>query len=206
MESVFDWLEGNGQAPDPRGLPNADVEVHPALFVKEEADDLFDQLRSEIPWTQEKIRLYGKTHDLPRLTAWHGDPHRSYLYSGIRVDARPWTPSLLTIKKKIENLSGVTFNSVLLNLYRSGTDGVAWHSDDEPELGVNPIIGSLSLGQARIFQLRHRQAPRQTHNILLAHGDYLLMKGPMQHHWQHQIPKSKKNLGERINLTFRQVH
>lgn len=121
------------------------------------------------------------------------------------MHSSPWTPALLQIREKIENVSRIEFNSVLLNLYRSGADGVAWHSDDEPELGQNPVIGSVSLGAARTFHLKHRFIKNKKQKIVLEHGSYLLMKGKTQHQWRHQIPKSKKNMGARINLSFRVV-
>jgi len=187
-------------------MKDSDIKYFPDLFSDQEASDLFNNLKNEIEWKQEKIKFYGKTHDLPRLTAWHGDPNKNYIYSGIKVHSVPWTPSLLQIKNKIETVSNVQFNSVLLNLYRSGDDGVSWHSDDEPELGVNPVIGSVSLGEPRPFQLKHKTHNDIKQQIILEHGSYLLMDGETQHHWLHQIPKSKKRMSERINLTFRVIN
>lgn len=186
-------------------IPDAEVYLYPSLFSLQTADWLFNALKNEIPWKQEKIKLYGQIHNIPRLTAWHGDPNKTYIYSGIRVEAVPWTKILWQIKEKIESVSGVDFNSVLLNLYRSGSDNVSWHSDDEPELGKNPVIGSVSLGETRPFQLKHKVRKNEKHKILLEHGSCLLMKDQTQHHWLHQIPKSKKNMSERINLTFRTI-
>ena len=186
-------------------MPDAEVYLYPSLFTQREADDLFDILNNEISWQQEQIKLYGRVHDIPRLTAWYGEPNKSYVYSGIKVHSSPWTPALLQIREKIEIVSGTKFNSVLLNLYRSGADGVAWHSDDEPELGQNPVIGSVSLGEVRTFQLKHKFIKDKKQNIVLEHGSYLLMKGRTQHQWLHQIPKSKKKMGVRINLSFRVV-
>src|SRR5262249_24736355 len=148
------------------------------------------KLMETINWKQEKIKLYGKPIDLPRLTAWYGDEGKSYTYSGIKVDPEPWTADLLDIKQEIETVSGTSFNSVLLNLYRGELNSVAWHSDDEPELGTNPVIGSVSFGATRSFQLRHKQNKKLRVNINLTHGSYLLMKGPTQHCWQHQVPKA----------------
>lgn len=187
-------------------MEDADIKHFPSLFSSQEADDLFSTLRNEIEWRQEQIKFYGQIHDLPRLTAWYGDPNKTYKYSGIEVNSTPWTPTLLLIKNKIESVSNVQFNSVLLNLYRSGADGVSWHSDDEPELGVNPVIGSVSLGEPRSFQLKHKTNNDLKQKIILEHGSYLLMQGETQHHWVHQIPKSKKNMNERINLTFRVIN
>ena len=186
-------------------MRDADVYLYPALFSPREADDLFDALRNDICWKQEQIKRYGRVHNIPRLTAWYGDPDKTYAYSGISVEPSPWTPPLLQIKKKIENVSGVSFNSVLLNLYRSGSDGVSWHSDDESELGKNPVIGSVSFGESRPFQMRHKSIKNEKQILLLEHGSFLLMQGRTQHQWLHQIPKSKKVMDERINLTFRNV-
>ena len=111
--------------------------------------------------------------------------------------------TLLEIKHKIEEIDNVEFNSCLLNLYRNGKDSNGWHADDEKELGQNPIIGSISLGQERPFYLRYKKDTKLKHKIVLGHGSLLLMKGVTQHHWQHQIPKTTKPIGERINLTFR---
>jgi alkylated DNA repair dioxygenase AlkB len=190
---------------DPRSWPDAEVLFLPAFFSRPESDALFQALRDSTPWKQETITLYGKTVPLPRLTAWHGEQGKTYSYSGISADAVPWTPALLTIKERIEAASGVIFNSVLLNLYRNGRDSVSWHSDDEPELGTNPVIGSVSFGETRAFQFRHKKERHLRRQLELAHGSYLLMRGPTQHCWQHQVPKTRGPCGPRINLTFRVI-
>lgn len=148
--------------------------------------------------------MYGKKVDFPRLTAWYGDSDRAYSFSGITLNPNPWTDDLLLIKNKIESLAGTTFNSVLLNLYRNGQDSISWHTDAEEELGRNPIIGSVSLGTPRIFQLRHIVSKEKI-EIELTHGSLLIMRGEMQHFWQHQIPKTAHKIKERINLTFRTI-
>ena len=188
------------------GIPDAEVFLYPSLLSNQEADQLFDILKTSIIWEKHKIKLYGEVHDVPRLTAWYGDPNKSYEYSGIKLKTRLWNAALLKIREKIETISKTKFNSVLLNLYRSGSDSVLWHSDDEPELGKNPVIGSLSLGEAREFQMKHKYNRDLKQNILLQHGSFLLMKGKTQHNWLHQIPKRKNLKGERINLTFRTIH
>lgn len=185
-------------------MPDAEVSLYPSLLPSQQADELLASLQENINWKQEQIKMYGKTFDIPRMTAWYGDPNIAYTYSGIKVESNKWIPELLEIKKTIEKISEVQFNCVLLNLYRSGNDGVSWHSDDEPELGDNPVIGSMSLGQERVFQMKHKKSGERK-DILLNHGSYLLMKGATQSHWQHQIPKSKKVMGKRINLTFRNI-
>ena len=185
-------------------MPDAEVVYFANLFSLAEANSLLNDLKREVSWQQEKISLYGKEHDIPRLTAWYGDSEKTYTYSGITVTSLPWVDRLLEIKTRIEEVSSFSFNSVLLNRYRTGSDGVSWHADDEAELGQNPVIGSVSLGEARDFQMKHRTLDERR-NIKLENGSYLLMRGSMQHHWLHQIPKSKKPLDERINLTFRYI-
>ena len=187
-------------------IPDAEVFLYPSLLSNQEADQLFDILKTSIIWEKHKIKLYGEVHDVPRLTAWYGDPNKSYEYSGIKLKTRLWNAGLLKIREKIETISKTKFNSVLLNLYRSGSDSVLWHSDDEPELGKNPVIGSLSLGEAREFQMKHKYDRNLKQKIFLQHGSFLLMKGKTQHNWLHQIPKRKNLKGERINLTFRTIN
>lgn len=187
-------------------IPDAHVCVWPAFFSRETSDRFMHILSEEIDWKQERLTIYGKTHDLPRLTAWYGDIGKVYRYSGIELVPKPWIPALLEIKDAIEGISPDTaFNSVLLNMYRSGRDCVSWHSDDEPELGSEPIIGSVSLGQSRSFQFKHKKTRMEKRSIVLNSGDYMLMKGSTQKNWLHQVPRSAKNLGPRINLTFRQI-
>ncbi len=184
---------------------DAEVFYFPYFFSNDESDRLFESLLAEIEWKQDKTKMFGKPINIPRLTAWYGDVDKDYTYSGITQTTLPWTACLLTIKKRIEPVSGVTFNSVLLNRYRDGSDSVSWHSDDEPELGENPVIGSVSLGQTRRFQLKHKKDSTLRETIELSHGSLLVMRGQTQHHWLHQIPKSKKKMSERINLTFRVI-
>ncbi len=174
------------------------------FFAKPEADRFFHELREGIAWRQESMYMYGKKVAFPRLTAWYGDNDKDYSFSGIKLSPHPWTDSLLKIRSKVEQFSKASFNSVLLNLYRNGNDSISWHTDAEPELGRNPVIASLSLGVARKFQLRHVNGHGKL-DIELTHGSLLLMRGELQHYWQHQLPKSKTVLSERINLTFRLI-
>tara|TARA_A100001037_G_scaffold290073_1_gene302489 strand:+ start:1305 stop:1964 length:660 start_codon:yes stop_codon:yes gene_type:complete len=185
-------------------MPDADIIHFPRLFSVLEADLLLEQLRKEVRWQQEKVKIYGQVHKLPRLTAWYGDEGITYTYSGITVDPLYWIDPLLEIKARVEDISGCSFNSVLLNRYRDGSDSVSWHSDDEQELGPCPPIGSVSFGETRSFQMKHKVCNKKQ-KIILRHGSYLLMKGNTQRNWLHQIPKSKHLLGERINLTFRHI-
>ena len=141
-------------------IPNADIEYFPSYFTKNESDRLYKSLLENIPWQQDTIKMYGKEIPLPRLTAWFGDADKKYTYSGIQMKPHCWTDELLEIKFRIEEVACVQFSSVLLNLYRTGKDSVAWHSDDEKELKCNPIIGSVSFGAVRPFQLKHKNDPR----------------------------------------------
>lgn len=170
-----------------------------------ESDRLFGELYKSINWRQEQIKIFGKIRPIPRLTAWYADEGKSYTYSGIEHHAQPWNPTLKSIKSQVEDIAEVTFNSVLINLYRDGKDSMSWHSDDEPELGKNPIIASVSLGGTRRFSGKHKISKDRKFNIDLTSGSLLLMKGETQHFWQHQIPKTSRVVEPRINLTFRMV-
>ncbi|HYP25823.1 MAG TPA: alpha-ketoglutarate-dependent dioxygenase AlkB [Blastocatellia bacterium] len=187
-------------------MPDARVIIYRNFFNKEEADSLYSELFVSIRWRQDTIKYYGKEIDLPRLTAWYGDEGTSYTYSHIPMQSDPWTPSLLLIKRRIELVAGVNFNSVLLNLYRHGKDGVSWHQDNERELGSNPVIASVSLGATRRFQFRHKLRKELSKvDLDLTHGSLLIMKDTTQQFWQHQIPKTAKPVEPRINLTFRVI-
>jgi alkylated DNA repair dioxygenase AlkB len=186
-------------------LPDADLAFYPTLLERQESDRLLTELTQTIDWRQDWITIYGRSLPQPRLTAWYGDPGISYTYSGITLHPSTWTEALLELKARVEAVSGVGFNSVLLNLYRDGNDSMGWHSDDEPELGQNPVIGSLSLGGTRRFALRHRQEKSWKYQLELTSGSFLLMQGTTQHYWQHQVPKTKRPVSPRINLTFRVI-
>jgi alkylated DNA repair dioxygenase AlkB len=169
------------------------------------ADTLFTQLTQTLNWKQDEMRIAGKVIPIPRLQAWYGDAESQYGYSGISLPPLSWTSELLEIKEKIESVTQCRFNSVLANYYRDGKDSVAWHQDNEPELGHNPVIASLSLGETRQFQLRHTTQKYPTIKLNLPHNALLLMSGDTQTNWYHQIPKTKKMVGPRINLTFRLI-
>lgn len=187
-------------------LPDADVILYEDLFTKKEAEILQKNLIEKIHWRQDKIKMFGKLIDQPRLTAFYGDANKPYSYSGIIMTPVDWNEDLLFIKSRIEKFAGIRFTSVLLNYYRDGKDSMGWHADDEKELGQNPIIGSVSFGETRNFQMRHKtQKEIKKVNIPLSTGSFLLMKGATQHFWQHQIPKTSKELSSRINLTFRMI-
>jgi alkylated DNA repair dioxygenase AlkB len=189
------------RAAPPNLLPcDGIVRLHEEALSEAAALRLFDQLMAVTPWRQEIATLMGRRVPIPRLTAWHGAA--GYVYSGIRMTPAPWNAPLLEIKAVAEACAGQAFNSVLLNLYRDGRDSVSWHADNEPGLGRNPVIASISLGATRRFQMKHRQ--RNERLLLdLPSGSCLVMAGPAQHHWLHQVPKTSRPVGPRINLTFR---
>ena len=206
MPKIFE-LEGQIANPESGikiSIPDADVVHFPIFFNTFEADNLLEQLLENVIWRQEKIKIYGQIHKLPRLTAWYGDEGKRYTYSGITVYSLNWINPLSEIKRRVEEVSGGLFNSVLINRYRDGSDSVSWHADDEHELGPCPLIGSLNFGEARSFQMKHKFR-NEKFKITLEHGSCLLMKGNTQRNWLHRIPKSKRPLGERINLTYRQI-
>ena len=162
------------------------------------ADRYFVELREHCQWEQ-KPGIFG--HMQPRLIASYGDPGITYKYSGVENVALPWTATLLEIKEKLETVQG-EYNYCLLNRYRSGSDSMGWHADNEPEMGN--VIGSLSLGATRKFRIRHN-VTRETKTFLAEHGTLIIMAGTMQEYWQHEVPKTKQDVGERINLTFRKI-
>jgi alkylated DNA repair dioxygenase AlkB len=170
------------------------------------AETYFKNFQEQINWRQEGIRMYGKTYPVPRKTAWYGYEGFNYKYSGILCNPEPWTKELLGIKKVIESfLPDSDFNSVLLNLYRDGSDKVSWHADDEKGLGLNPLIASVSLGATRRFDLKHKTDPNEKLQLELKSGSLVIMKGALQHNWLHQIPVQKKISESRINLTYRTI-
>ncbi|QKJ64748.1 alpha-ketoglutarate-dependent dioxygenase AlkB [Flavobacterium sp. M31R6] len=186
-------------------LPDAEIIYFPAFLSKEEADSLFQELIENIPWQQDEITVYGKKHLQPRLTALYGNEGKPYSYSNIIMQPHHWTLTLQKIKSLAESILDTNFTTVLLNYYRDGSDSNGWHADNEKELGVNPVIASLSLGAERNFQLKHNFDASQKKTIILENGSLLLMKGTTQHFWKHQVPKTSKPIEPRINLTFRVI-
>ncbi|UJF17175.1 alpha-ketoglutarate-dependent dioxygenase AlkB [Vibrio sp. SS-MA-C1-2] len=170
-------------------------------------DQLWQELYYQSQWQQESITLFNQTHQQPRLTCWYGD-------FGVKADkgyqklttAIPFSPLLLQLKTKIEQITGYQYNSLLLNLYRDGEDGVGYHADDESILGSCPAIASYSLGATRRFLVKHNDNQFQSLRLDLKHNDLILMSGMLQHRWKHAVAKTKKSVGPRINLTFRQIH
>jgi alkylated DNA repair dioxygenase AlkB len=185
-------------------IENGEYIFYPNFFSKAESDSFLKNLRSNIVWKQESMNMYGKKIDFPRLTAWYGNNDKPYSFSGITLQPLPWSSEILSIKSKIEPVAKTAFNSVLLNLYRDGNDSISWHTDAEKELGTNPVIASVNFGATRKFQLRHIKTKEKL-EIELTHGSLLIMQGELQHFWQHQVPKTSKVVGERINLTFRVI-
>jgi alkylated DNA repair dioxygenase AlkB len=186
-------------------LRDGDLRYWPHAFTAAEARSLFDALNGSIDWLQEEIVIFGQRRRVPRLVAWHGDPGTSYTYSGTAHEPQSWTPQISAIRDRVERLCGFGFNSVLLNRYRDGRDGMGWHADDEPELGRNPVIASVSFGATRRFRLRHRRNAMEPVTLPLTSGSLLLMSGATQHHWVHAVPKTAVPVGERVNLTFRRL-
>lgn len=184
-------------------LPNAEIEYYPNFFDADKSKILFEKLLNEIPWQQDNITVFGKTHPQPRLTSLFGNEGKPYSYSNIVMQPHHWNPLLMFIKNEIEEVCSENFTTVLLNLYRDGKDSNGWHADNEKELGRNPVIASVSFGAERSFHLQHNTITEAKLKITLENGSLLLMKGETQHFWKHQIPKTAKSIAPRINLTFR---
>jgi alkylated DNA repair dioxygenase AlkB len=189
-----------GQSP---GLPIDVLDYRAGFFAEEESIQILQQLIKGTPWQQRVVKVYDKDVKTPRLTAWYGDPE-VYDYTSLgETVPLPWTTDLLMIKSRVEKVTGVLFNSVLLNYYRNGNDSVAWHSDNEKALGTHPVIASVTFGQVRSFDIRHKKDHSKKFSIKLESGSLLIMKGDLQQHWDHRIAKSKMPMKERLNLTFR---
>lgn len=170
-----------------------------------QADALFLSLRDSIQWETHRIRLFGRELDSPRLSSWIGDEGASYAYSGSRFEPRPWPLALVPIRERLEAELDERFNSVLANRYRSGSDYMGWHSDNEAALGRKPVIASVSLGATRRFALKHRHRAGAGIVLELAPGSLLVMRGETQQHYRHALPRTARPVGERINLTFRRI-
>ena len=186
----------------PIPLPDGELAWQAQLPLPWPNAEVFERLLAETPWRAETVVVFGKRHLQPRLSAWYGDA--SYTYSGLRLDPLAWTPLLLAIRSAVETVCRTRFNSVLLNLYRDERDSMGMHSDDEPELGPDPVIASLSFGATRTFILKHKRE-KHTVRLPLTDGGLLLMGGATQQNWLHGINKSTRPLGSRINLTFRYI-
>lgn len=192
--------------PYSQNLAPADGELY---FIKQFyqpaiADDLFQQLLTELAWREESIFIFGRWVKVPRLMCWYGDEQAVYQYSRVVHQPLPWTATLRNIQQEVQQTSGYGFNSVLGNLYRNGNDSMGCHADNEPELGGNPAIASLSFGDSRILKFKHQRS-NTVLDVLLEHGDLLVMAGTLQQHWQHCLPKTRQTKTARINLTFRDI-
>lgn len=184
---------------------DGEVYLYPNFFEEEGTLGIFEQLKHSILWKQDKMKIYGKMVNFPRLTSWYADGDQEYTYSGVVNTPIPFTPLLRQIKEAAEQQCGKQFNSALLNYYRHGDDSMGWHSDDEKELAGNPVIASASFGATRTFQFKHKQQKSAKVSIALNNGSLLIMQGATQHNWLHQVPKTAKQPGPRINITFREI-
>ena len=186
-------------------LQNGEIGFVPDFISQELANYYFKLFQESLSFQQGTITLFGKTHPIPRLEAFFGIDNQVYSYSGKTLETQSFTKELLEVKTLIEEISDEKLNCVLVNLYRDGKDSNGWHADNEPELGKNPVIASLSLGASRRFDLKHNTTKEKI-SIELNHGSLLIMKGEMQHYWKHQIAKTTKVSTPRINLTFRYIY
>ena len=203
----MDDLFGSAPAFEVMPMADADVRFWRHFYSAAQAAELMARLQQETPWRHDAITLFGKQILQPRLCAWYANPGMRYAYSGLTLLPQPWSPTLAQIRQDLEAACGQRFNSVLLNLYRDQRDSMGWHSDDEAELGRDPVIASLSLGATRRFKFRRRDAAqRRSTGIELTDGSLLLMAGSTQHYWQHAIDKEAALCGPRINLTFRTIY
>ena len=199
-------------------LKNGSVLFNRNFLSNSFSQELFKYLENKAGWEQQQIKMFGKVYDIPRLTAWYGEPDAGYVYSGIINKPMPCLPELKKLNIRIEeacskwdsenkdkNPMNAEFNSLLLNKYRDGNDKVSWHCDDEKEFGQNPVIASISLGETRKFQIRNLDDKSQKSEFLLNSGSLIIMKDAFQHNWEHQVPVQKPVKSSRINLTFRKV-
>ena len=183
---------------------DGEVNYYGKIMSAEEADYFYEKLFQDIEWRNDEAVIFGKKVITKRKVAWYGDKSFEYSYSNVTKTALPWSPDLLKLKKIIEEASGETFNSCLLNLYHDGSEGMAWHSDGEKDLKKNGSIASVSLGAERKFAFKHKVSKEKV-ELVLSHGSLLMMKGTTQTHWQHRLPPTKKLFGPRVNLTFRTI-
>lgn len=186
-------------------MQDADVSYLGHFHLAQSDTETLRRLIAEVPWRQEGVVVWGRKLLQPRLIAWYGDPGRSYAYSGIQLRPLPWTDDLLDARRRVEAATGAPFNSVLLNYYRDNNDSMGFHSDDEPELGPQPVIASLSLGEERRFILKHKNKAVRPVHLHLQSGSLLLMRGETQRYWKHGIAKEVRRCGPRVNLTFRHI-
>jgi alkylated DNA repair dioxygenase AlkB len=184
-------------------IPDANVSYVDEFYAFAKANSIYKTLLKEIPWRQNKITVFGKEYDEPRLTQLYGEV--AYGYSGIDFEPLPWSPIMQQIKDDVEKAAQTEFNVCLVNLYRDGQDSNGWHADNEKNLGVNPVIASVSFGQERFFHLKHNSNKEWRFKFPLTHGSLLIMAGQTQHTYKHQIAKTARKIEPRMNLTFRKV-
>ena len=187
-------------------IEDADITIHYELPLPWSYEELLQHLIEVTPWQSQRVKVWGKSVLQPRLIAWYGDPGATYSYSGVALTPHIWTETIDQLKESIQTVAEHRFNSVLLNYYRDHRDGMGLHSDDEPELGPSPTIASLSLGEERRFQLKHRyRKDLRTVSLPLPNGSLLVSRGNTQRCWKHGIPKQRASCGPRVNLTFRKI-
>ncbi|WP_121460307.1 alpha-ketoglutarate-dependent dioxygenase AlkB family protein [Chryseobacterium defluvii] len=180
------------------------VHYYGKVFSKEQSDFYYDYLFNRIPWENDEAVIFGKLILTKRKVAWFGEEKFEYTYSNRTKHAKPWTPELLELKQRCEEISGETYNSCLLNLYHDGSEGMAYHSDGEKDLKKNGAIASLTFGAERKFLFKHKQTKEKV-EIFLENGSLLVMKGTTQDHWLHRLPPTTKVKTPRVNLTFRTI-
>ncbi len=187
-------------------LPKDGIAIyHGVVFNEKEATQICKDLFETIPWKQDEVVMFGKKIMTKRKVAWFADAGISYTYAGVKKSGLQWTKALLGIKQKVEAITGAKYNACLLNLYHEGEEGMGWHRDNEKEIVAESSIASMSLGAVRKFAFKHATSNERL-DIELVNGSLLDMKGPIQQHWYHSLPKTKRIKQMRINLTFRLMH
>lgn len=195
----------NSKEPVQFDLPKADVYYDPHFLTENEADHYYKHLMEELEWQQYYIKLFGKNRPQPRLSALYAENEAEYTYSGLTLQPLKFPPLLLQLQQKLKDKTDLDFTHCLANLYRDGNDSMGLHADDEKELGRDPVIASISLGAVRTFRLKYKEEKDLKLDLELEHGSLLLMQGSTQHFWKHELPKTKKKISPRINLTFRKI-
>lgn len=200
MELFDNPYDGNRNLLPQDGIVN----YYGKVMDQSKANLYLNALLNNIEWKNDEAIIYGKKIITKRKVAWYGEKPFSYTYSNTTKQALPWTKELVELKSSIEAKSGETYNSCLLNLYHSGEEGMAWHSDGEVDLKKNGAIASLSFGAERKFTFKHKNTKEKV-ELMLEHGSLLVMKGATQSHWLHRLPPTKKIINPRVNLTFRTI-
>ena len=186
------------------GYENLEIDIYKDIGLEQKTDLWFQSCLHDLNWETGFIKIFGKTHQIPRLQSWYADDGIEYTYSGKKLQRHNWNKTLIEIKQEIESITSIKFNSVLANLYRNGNDSMGLHSDNEKELGINPVIASLSLGESRDIHFKHKNI-KTSINIHQISGQLIVMYGQTQKYWKHEIKKTKKFKKPRINLTFRNI-